>query len=84
MCVFQRFEVQINVQDSFKKDLKFVDKFSQQLIKGSEDLFKKGGDDNCQIIWEEHQQPHCSTSYEKVSSIVILYYFGNLNSQERI
>ena len=27
----------------------------------------KGSDEDCKVIWEEHQQPHCSTEYEKVN-----------------
>ena len=26
----------------------------------------KGSDEDCKVIWEEHQQPHCSTEYEKI------------------
>lgn len=29
----------------------------------------KGSDEDCKVIWEEHQQPHCSTEYEKVSQV---------------
>ena len=29
----------------------------------------KGSDEDCKVIWEEHQQPHCSTEYEKVCQV---------------
>merc|ERR1711936_630981 len=28
-------------------------------------LWKKGKEEECDIIWEEHYQPHCTTSYQK-------------------
>merc|ERR1712168_1634609 len=50
-------DLEKEVKDFGKKEVKWLDKISKKVLKGDED---------CKIIWEEHKQPHCSTEYEKV------------------
>merc|ERR1712234_80958 len=51
------------INDIKKKDFKFIGKLGDKLAK------KLGGgepEENCQVVWEEHKQPHCSTDYKQV------------------
>merc|ERR1711872_598875 len=50
------------INDIKKKDFKFIGKLGDKLAK------KLGGgepEENCQVVWEEHKQPHCSTDYKQ-------------------
>merc|ERR1711872_544543 len=52
-------------------DAGIVDKFKEFKDLGEKHLGKltsklKGGGEECKVIWEEHQQPHCSTEYVQV------------------
>merc|ERR1712142_896987 len=53
-------------------DAGIVEKFKEFKDLGEKHLgkltskLKGGGGEECKVIWEEHQQPHCSTEYVQV------------------
>merc|ERR1712071_453501 len=49
-------------KDFGKKELKWIDEKANQKLKKFSSFTK---DEECQVIWEEHKQPHCSTEYDE-------------------
>merc|ERR1719312_2421637 len=49
-------------KDFAKNGLKFIDKLTKNGFGSIKDLTKN---DDCQVVWEDHQQPHCTTDYEE-------------------
>jgi len=67
LCVQYSFSALIkDLKDKFRLDIKLHDYNSNNLIKFGEKIFVKHGGEECDIIWQEIEKPHCSTTYEQV------------------
>ena len=58
----------------FKGELDWIDKKAKEGF-GKLKKFTKNEED-CQVVWEEHKQPHCSTTYENVRIFKNIYFIS--------
>ena len=57
----------------FKSELDWIDKKAQKEFGKLKKLTKN---EDCQVVWEEHKQPHCSTTYENVRIFKNIYFIS--------